>query len=176
PLDAAGPALSTALAAEPRDRYPTAYAFKLAVLFDAGGPTDEAIPAAIGVGSAGAAATGAGRGEARPADQLETRASGGEPPDADPDPGSETPADGSPLWGRQDLGAAVDDALVVANGSVYLVDRNSRIRALSTANGRERWTYDADDELQGPPIVADGSLYVVGDEYSLHALTDPSTE
>jgi len=42
--------------------------------------------------------------------------------------------------------------------------------------GRERWTYDADDELQGPPIVADGSLYVVGDEYSLHALTDPSTE
>jgi len=86
------------------------------------------------------------------------------------------PADGSPLWGRQDLGAAVDDALVVANGSVYLVDRNSRIRALSTANGRERWTYDADDELQGPPIVADGSLYVVGDEYSLHALTDPSTE
>jgi len=86
------------------------------------------------------------------------------------------PSDGSPLWGRQDLGAAVDDAPVVANGSVYLVDRNSRVRALSTANGRERWTYDADDELHGPPIVADGSLFVVGDEYSLHALTDPSTE
>ena len=47
--------LSTALAVDPGDRYPTPYAFKLAVLFDAGGPADGSPPLAAdpGHGAAG---------------------------------------------------------------------------------------------------------------------------
>lgn len=72
---------------------------------------------------------------------------------------------------------AVDDGTVygiVSRGDVYAVDAaTGAVLALDSEDGTERWRYEPEDDIlyNASPILADGTVYAVGSQGSVAALT-----
>ncbi|MFJ4983314.1 PQQ-binding-like beta-propeller repeat protein [Streptomyces sp. NPDC088732] len=58
--------------------------------------------------------------------------------------------------------AAVGDTVYAGDGKLYAVD---------TASGKVRWSYAAGGQVTSAPAVADGVVYVAGDDEKVYALT-----
>jgi outer membrane protein assembly factor BamB len=67
-------------------------------------------------------------------------------------------------------GASFAD-LVVSDGALYITDDNGVLYSLSTANGKQNWSYPAGGSHLTHPVVGDGLVYVADDGGTLHAVS-----
>jgi outer membrane protein assembly factor BamB len=81
---------------------------------------------------------------------------------------------GVPLWSFATAGSPIESSPLVVDGVVYVGTWAGVLYAVDAATGRERWRFQAPDDIKGSAALANG-LIVVGD-YSgnVHAL-DPAT-
>jgi len=77
--------------------------------------------------------------------------------------------DGSVAWEFQAAGAFTGQARVVGD-TVYVGNDDGHLYALDAATGRERWRYDAKEELGTRPALADGTVYVASLEDTIFAV------
>lgn len=92
-------------------------------------------------------------------------------------PDAVAPRDGAAVrWQNDAVGLHVQ-GLAVADGTLY-VPTTDALRALDTASGEEQWRFaPEDDPLPSPPIVHDGTVFVVTREaHTLHAVDAESGE
>ena len=77
--------------------------------------------------------------------------------------------DGTVAW--EFRGAGPFDAVPAIEGdTVYAGSSDGRIYAIGVATGKERWRYDAKEELATRPAVAGGTLYVASLQETVFAL------
>ncbi|MFC8099995.1 PQQ-binding-like beta-propeller repeat protein [Streptomyces sp. NPDC057363] len=71
-------------------------------------------------------------------------------------------------WALADFATSSPVAVV---GSTLYVGRSDGLRALGTADGRQRWTFDARTDSTGhPPAVADGTVYFGSSDGTMYAI------
>ncbi|WP_135820957.1 outer membrane protein assembly factor BamB family protein [Halostella litorea] len=61
-------------------------------------------------------------------------------------------------------------AITAADGLVYGVDRTDGLLAYEVASGERRWSYGVEGSPDSAPTVADGTLYIGGDDGVVHAV------
>lgn len=66
--------------------------------------------------------------------------------------------DGSPLWNTQAQGP-FEAPPAVEGDTVYAGSSDGRLYALERATGKERWRYDAKEEIGSRPVLVDGVVY-----------------
>jgi outer membrane protein assembly factor BamB len=77
--------------------------------------------------------------------------------------------DGTLAW--EFRGAGPFDAVPAIEGdTVYAGSSDGRLYAIGLATGKERWRYDAKEELATRPVVAGGTVYVASLQETLFAL------
>jgi hypothetical protein len=77
--------------------------------------------------------------------------------------------DGTPAWDFR--GAGPFDAVVTIDGdTVYAGSSDGRIYAIGLATGKERWRYDAKEELATRPAVSGGTVFVASLQETVFAL------
>lgn len=77
--------------------------------------------------------------------------------------------DGSLLWEFK-AGAGFEAPALVEGDTVYAGSLDGRLYALEKATGKERWRYDAREELGSRPVAAGGLVYVTTLQDTLLAL------
>jgi outer membrane protein assembly factor BamB len=84
-------------------------------------------------------------------------------------------ADGSVRW-QTDLGdsSRLRGSVAVDDTTVYVVAGD--LRALDRSDGTVRWTHDLAALAETTPTVADGSVYVIDSEGTLHAVATDGSE
>lgn len=70
--------------------------------------------------------------------------------------------DGSALWSRPDLGDLNGCGLALAGGLLFGSTPDGLVYACDAASGEVRWTCPTGGAVTGPPLAADGALYVSG--------------
>ncbi|HJT59580.1 MAG TPA: PQQ-binding-like beta-propeller repeat protein [Ktedonobacteraceae bacterium] len=66
--------------------------------------------------------------------------------------------------------SSVFSSPAVANGIVYVADGNGIVYALDAANGSERWTFQAQQNIASSPTVVNGVVYIGSDDGNVYAL------
>jgi outer membrane protein assembly factor BamB len=75
--------------------------------------------------------------------------------------------DGTDLW-RHGIGGAVENALAVADGTVYA--STDALHAVDAETGEERWRFEPGSRVSGSPAVADGTVFVGTSQGRLYAV------
>ncbi len=90
--------------------------------------------------------------------------------------GGELPLDIEPVW-TFEIPDGTESTAAIAGDKVFLPGLEGKLYALSLADGKLLWTYDADEEeIKSSPLVHDGTVYF-GDEYGrFHAVDAESGE
>jgi outer membrane protein assembly factor BamB len=78
-------------------------------------------------------------------------------------------SDGSVAWEFRGAGP-FDAAVTIEGDTVFAGSSDGRLYAIAIPTGRERWRYDAKEELATRPAVAGGTVYVASLQETLFAL------
>jgi outer membrane protein assembly factor BamB len=72
------------------------------------------------------------------------------------------PASGEQRWQFQ--AADASKSPTVADGTVYFGDASGNVYALDAGSGEQQWRYELLGNISTPPVVADGSVVLAGDD------------
>ena len=75
---------------------------------------------------------------------------------------------GRTIWRRD--GAPIESSLLVVRKTLYFGDWSHRIRAVSAKTGRQRWSFQADDQVNSSAAYSNGTIYIASDAGTLYAL------
>jgi outer membrane protein assembly factor BamB len=78
-------------------------------------------------------------------------------------------SDGTEQWRFQTRGKVVASP-TVAEGTVFVGDRDGTVYALDANGGTEQWQFQTRDTVRSSPTVADGTVFVGSDDGKLYAL------
>jgi outer membrane protein assembly factor BamB len=79
-------------------------------------------------------------------------------------------ATGEERW-RASKSAPIDASVAVANGMVYVVDRENNVSAITTETGEREWQVSVGNDVgQSPPVATSGLLYLGAKDGTVIAL------
>lgn len=78
-------------------------------------------------------------------------------------------ATGDELWEYEVGSQRATGSPAVSGDTAYVGDFDGTLHAMSTDDGSQRWTFEAEDLLRTPPMIHDGTAYIGGSD-GLYAL------